>query len=85
MIHRYDDVLSDALYPRVASSAGLSLFGTYPQCRWEMAFSMRLRRLAMKIPVVLIGCVDRVKNCRGVSPKCQAVDCDVVRFVHKLG
>ena len=49
VIHREDEVISEALYPGVASSAGLSLLGTYLQAKCEVVSSMRLRRLQMKI------------------------------------
>ena len=49
LIHREDQVMSEALYPRVPSSAGLSSLGTYLQSKCDLVPSMRLRRLLMKI------------------------------------
>ena len=49
VINREDEVMSEALYPRVASSAGLSLLGKYLQSKCEVTTSIRLRGLAMKI------------------------------------
>ena len=51
-----------------------------------LAPNVRLRKAAgNEDPVALIGCVDPVKNCCAVGPKCQDVHCDVVLFFHKLG
>ena len=44
-----------------------------------------VKAVANEDPVALIRCVDPVKNCCAVGPKCQAVDCDVALFFHKLG